>query len=93
MTGLLAFILFFWEYLLTVKPLVRLYTKDVISLINLHRWIGINMLVLLLLHPIALILESLINRSELLITIIPSNSYNLYLMLGELSFILLYPFG
>lgn len=86
-TGLISFMLFFWEYLLSEKRLVAYFTDDVISIIHLHRWIGINMLVFLLLHPISLILESLINRHEILIKIIPFNAYDSHVILGEIAFL------
>jgi len=87
-TGLLMFVLFFWEYVLGIKSIVRLFTDDVISIVNLHRWIGINAVLLLLLHPLTLILESLINRKEILLKVIPSNNYEFQVVLGELIFIL-----
>ncbi len=89
-TGLFAFVLFFWEYVLSIRSVVSYFTQDVISVINLHRWIGINSLLFILLHPITLILDSIINRNELLIKIIPVSNYDVQVIYGEIVFILFF---
>ena len=85
--GLLAFVLFFWEYVLSIKPLVSFFTYDVISVINLHRWIGINSLLFFLLHPLALFFDSVLNRNDLLIKIIPSSNYDVQIIYGEIALV------
>lgn len=88
--GLAAFVLLFWQYILGIREVSRVFTKDLIDMNKVHKFLGVYGFVLILSHPTLMFIEFLINRSINLLDINISNEYYINISLGKTAFFLVF---
>lgn len=88
--GLVLFVILFWQYVLSLKILTKYLDLNLSTVIELHKNLGIYSVMLLFIHPIYLIIDSLFNSGY--VHIIPdlTSKYDFRVFLGEMVFLLIF---
>lgn len=88
--GLIGFLFLFWQYLLGVRSVVSLFTKDTILINKIHKTLGIYGILLILSHPILLFVDYLINGGYNVFELAPpTTDYERKVALGKIALTLL----
>lgn len=87
-TGLMLFVVMFWQYVLSLKILTKFFQLDLSTVVALHKDLGIYSVMLLLFHPINLIIDSLLGSGYLHIIPDFASTYDFRIFLGEVAFLL-----
>lgn len=87
--GLISLVLLFWQFLLGVRFISRIFTPDLVSVTKVHTFIGKYGLLLVLLHP-SLVMYSYLE--DILWILLPdlSNITGIFIGLGRIALILLF---
>lgn len=85
--GFMGMSLFLWQFILGIRSVSRLLSRDAVWLMDVHKWIGTYGSVLIFLHPLMVMYAY---GENLLYLFIPSfaNTAAFHITLGRLAFIL-----
>ena len=87
LSGLLCLVLMTWQSLLWIRPVSSSWLKDFFWVNGLHKRLGIGTLLLLLMHPIAVVVAYAVDRTY---AIVPdfSSSFETWVTVWKIGFIL-----
>lgn len=86
--GLLSYILIWWQYILGIRPVAALLSKDFLATNKIHRLLGKYGFVFFVLHPVVLIIDFEL-RGFSLLNLSFANAYDTFIAFGKIAFALL----
>lgn len=86
--GLVLFIVFFWQYALSLKVLNKLLRLDLATVIALHKDLGIYSVILLFIHPLYKQIDSFFNNGSLKLLPSLETRFDQMVVVGEIGLVL-----